>query len=122
MHKYLLIGIVAILLIAGGWWYFNRSSTSAGIVSATPTTGAAPLAVNFTVNATDSSKASGIYYTIVFGDDKAAGFERTSNPTLSHTYASPGRYQATVTKRTQCSSSECLGPSQEIDSFTIEVK
>ncbi len=28
MNKYLLIGIVAILVIAGGWWYFNQSNIS----------------------------------------------------------------------------------------------
>ncbi len=29
MNKYLLIGVVAILVVAGGWWYFNQSSVPA---------------------------------------------------------------------------------------------
>lgn len=29
MNKYILVGVVAILVIAGGWWYFSQSNMSA---------------------------------------------------------------------------------------------
>ncbi len=118
--------IVLIVIIGGvGYWAWTRSPAieeNASPVTASPTSGNTPLNVNFKVSATDSSDSSGVYYTIVFGDGEAAGFSRTSCPSLSHAYVTSGTYTAIVTKRTQCSSWECLGPSTDIGTATITVK
>lgn len=94
-------------------------ATSSSIFSASPTYGITPLNVTFRVAATDSDANSGVYYTIVYGDGEAGGFARTSNPTMSHTYANPGTYTAVLTRNTQCGSWECIGPSTTVGSVTI---
>lgn len=88
----------------------------------TTTSGEAPLEVVFTVNADDSTSESGVYYTIVFGDEHAGGFSHTTNPSTTHTYELAGEYKAVVTRRTQCSSWECLGESKEIATIDITVQ
>jgi len=86
-------------------------------VNANPTSGNAPLNVNFNLLLSDITA----YYTITFGDGEAAGFSTTRNPSLLHTYIVPGTYLAIVTKNTQCSSWECLGPSSKLQSIQITV-
>ncbi len=95
--------------------------TPTAAVSAKPTSGAAPLKVTFSLNANDSSSSSGIYYAIVFGDNDARGFPQVSSPSVSHTYTAAGTYTATVTRYTQCSSWECLGPVSTFGKVKITV-
>lgn len=89
--------------------------------------GLAPLTVNFKVPTIKGYNYDGVYYTIVFGDGDAAGFEKCdsacpSELTKSHMYLSTGFYTAVVTVRTQCGSWECLGPGKEVARFEIQVK
>lgn len=91
------------------------------ILLANPTSGTAPLFVTFELRATDSSDSSGIYYTIDFGDGQSTGFAHTSNPSILHRYAAAGTYNATVTRRTGCSSWECVGFSTVVGATTIVV-
>lgn len=122
--KFILIIALVIVVVGIGAYFIvtKRPINQSDVFSANPTTGSAPLSVNFTIAATDSSADSGIYYTIVFGDGEAAGFSRVSNPTLSHTYAVQGIYTATITRNTQCSLWECLGPSTKIGTIQMTVK
>lgn len=99
----------------------QSAQTTTSSVTASPTSGSAPLAVTFRVSATDSTETSGVYYTIVFGDNDAAGFARASNPSLTHTYRTAGTYTAVVSRSTQCSSWECLGPRTTVGTVTISV-
>lgn len=119
---FLIAGVVIALGGVAGWWYLNNQSNISQAVAASPESGNAPLKVDFSVSASDSSATNGIYYTIVFGDGEAAGFSRTSTLTLSHTYMSPGIYTATVTRRTECSSWECLGLMTTVGTATIVVR
>ncbi len=91
------------------------------ILFTNPTSGTAPLFVTFQLRTTDSSDSSGIYYTIDFGDGQATEFARTSNPSILHRYSSGGTYNVTVTKRTGCSSWECLGASSIVAATTVVV-
>ena len=119
----LIIVLIIIIGVVGYWAWTQKSVTETpAVFSAYPISGTAPLSVNFKISATDSSDDSGIYYTIVFGDGEAAGFSRTSSPSLSYTYSTPGTYTAVVTRMTQCSSWECLGPSTEVGTITVTVK
>lgn len=101
----------------------SHSCVGNGVQSASlstiPASGSAPLTVTFALSATDSSDSNGVYYTITFGDGQASGFSRTSYPSMMHTYTSAGTYNATVTRRTQCSSWECLGASATVATATI---
>lgn len=121
-----LVVILVVIIIGGvGYWAWTQTPVTeenTSSVTASPTSGTAPMSVNFKVSATDSSDDSGIYYTIVFGDSEAAGFPRTSSPSLSHVYAASGTYTAVVTRMTQCSSWECIGPSTEVGTVAITVK
>lgn len=66
MNKYLLVGIVSILIIAGGWWYLNQSSTSSTLdttqlpVQQNPTTGSNS---NTTQQSTIASKSGWVVTT-----------------------------------------------------------
>ena len=86
---------------------------------ATPTSGAAPLLVTFTLFAADTAESGGVYYTIEFGDGQATEFARIANPSIMHTYASAGTYTATVTRRTGCSSWGCPGSDTVVRTVTI---
>ena len=112
--------VVILIAVIGGIGYFVW--TQRPVVTASPVSGTAPLNVNFKVSATDSSNDSGIYYTIAFGDSEASVFSKTLSPSLSHMYSTPGTYTAIVTRMTQCSSWECIGPSTEVGKITITVK
>ncbi len=90
-------------------------------INYSPQAGSAPLNVNFYLSRTDGDD-DGVYYTIVFGDGEAGGFPRNSISTISHTYKSSGTYKAVVTRRTECSSWECLGESKEIKTLDITVR
>jgi len=127
--------VLAVIVIAGAVAYLTlvkkptTQPISVGqpqaqnqIFSASPASGAAPLTVNFSISATDSSDSSGVYYTVVFGDGEAGGFPRTKTLVLSHTYNSPGTYSAVATRMTQCSSWECIGPSAAVGTVTITVR
>lgn len=91
------------------------------VLFATPTAGQVPLLVTFTLSATDSTGSSGVYYTVDFGDGQATSFARTAAPSLLHTYTSAGTYNVTVTRRTGCSSWECLGSSTIVGATTVVV-
>jgi len=117
----ILLLVIGLAAFGGAGWYVSRQEMGAALV-ASPPSGPAPLAVIFSIQATDSTTESGVYYTIIFGDEEAGGFPRSANPTLLHTYGAYGTYVATVTRRTQCSSWECLGPSSELGRVTITVK
>ena len=73
----------------------NRPPTAA--LSATPTSGSAPLTV--TLNASGSSDPdpgdSVVSYTFTFGDGSTPVTQSTA--TVTHTYANPGTYQASLT-------------------------
>lgn len=112
-----LLFIVAIAYVA--WTYYKSEKNP--VVSASPLSGTAPLTVNFSVSATDSSESSGIYYTIVFGDESASPFPQTSKLTTSHTYTTPGSYEAVIIRNEKCSSWECMGPSTDIGHVVITV-
>ena len=121
----ILLLVIGLVVLGGAGWYVSQNGMKAFdtlILTSSPTSGTAPLTVNFSVQATDSTANSGIYYTIVFGDDEADGFSRSANPTLSHTYTVPGIYTATLTRRTKCGSWECIGPSSVLGTATITVK
>lgn len=75
------------------------SATFAG----TPTSGQAPLAVNFTVTETNGKADT---YDYDFGDGTAPVTGSTT-PTLSHTYATAGTFTAKVTPHVGC---EAKGP------------
>ena len=100
----------------------NPKSLPQQALSGLPLSGPAPLTVKFSLAVTDSNEQNGVYYTITFGDDAAAGFSRVANPSLSHTYAKAGTYTATVKRNTECSSWECLGPTTTVGTLTITVK
>lgn len=89
------------------------------ILSAAPTTGAAPLLVTFALSATDGTGSNGISYAIDFGDGQATVFARIPAPSLQHTYASAGTYTATVTRVSDCSSWGCLGSNTRVGTATI---
>jgi hypothetical protein len=91
-------------------------------INASVTSGHSPLSVAFTLSATDSTAASGVYYTITFGDGGAGGFPREAAPSLTHVYNKPGIYTASVTRNTQCSSWECLGPSTTVGTVKVVVQ
>ena len=61
-------------------------------VTATPTSGEAPLTVRFEATATDPDGGGPIALTWSFGDGGTA-----EGPSATHTYASPGTYTATLT-------------------------
>ena len=93
-------------------------------VSASPTSGAAPLTVTFSVTRRPSD-TSDVYYTVTFGDGAdggAAGFDRTATTTtVQHNYLQNGSYTATMYRMTGCSSWECVGERSLIAVFTITV-
>lgn len=124
-QKQLIIIVLVIAVVVGAVaFYIGRQSwqNSQSAFSVAPQSGMAPLQVNFSIPTIEGADYDGVYYTVVFGDGEAGGFPRTSPFVISHTYASPGVYTATITKRTQCSSWECLGESTEIGSASVTVK
>ena len=70
---------------------YVKVSQATMTVSATPSTGCAPVTVNFTTSATTTIPVSS--YTWNFGD----GITATGTSTMTHTYTNPGTYNATVT-------------------------
>jgi uncharacterized repeat protein (TIGR01451 family) len=68
-------------------------------LSATPTSGSAPLTVNFDASASsDPDSGSGDHvasYTFYFGDDSTPVTQQS--PTIAHVYDKPGSYHATLT-------------------------
>ncbi|MEZ4988193.1 MAG: PKD domain-containing protein [Saprospiraceae bacterium] len=62
-------------------------------LSATPTSGTAPLQVDFDASASVANATGGLTFAWQFGDGATAG----NSPTVSHTYAAPGTYNAIVT-------------------------
>ena len=99
-HTYTSFGTYAVTLTAFGPngcqavqtmpAYVNLSQATM-LVSATPSTGCAPVTVNFTSSATTTIPVSS--YVWNFGDGNTA----TGTSTMTHTYANPGTYNATVT-------------------------
>jgi glucose/arabinose dehydrogenase len=71
----------------------NRGPTA--VASANPTSGPAPLAVNFDGRASSDPDGDPLSYEWNFGD----GAPADSGAQVSHTYASPGTYTATLTVR-----------------------
>lgn len=74
----------------------QQNTTPNAVLSAMPTSGNAPLMVNF--NASGSSDPdmgdTVVSYTFNFGD--GSGVVTQSTPTISHTYTSPGDYRASL--------------------------
>jgi PKD repeat protein len=92
-------------LISGTIVESDSSIIPTAAISATPTSGEAPLLVSFSgLNSTDDGAIAS--YSWSFGDGSAA----SSNPTPSHTYAAPGTYTArlTVTDNDGLSDSESV--------------
>ncbi len=124
-QKQLVVVVLVIAVIVGAVaFYVGRQSwqNPQSAFSAIPQGGAAPLQVSFSIPTIEGADYDGVYYTVVFGDGEAGGFPRTPPFVLLHTYVSPGIYSAAITKRTQCSSWECLGEITEIGTATITVK
>ena len=87
---------------------FCANSAPAGSLAATPTSGTAPLSVRFDGSGTDPDAGDTIVsYTFRFGDGTPPVTQ--SSPTLSHTYAAPGTYHASLTV-TDSRGAESTGP------------
>lgn len=94
--------MVAILIIAGGWWYLNQPATviyTSANLSATPTTGVAPLVVSFDgrIDVPTNHRGSAV---IFFGDGVSDVMFRSGlslfNEQWTHTYAVAGEYDAVL--------------------------
>ncbi|MHB1087119.1 MAG: hypothetical protein ACYCZ0_05220 [Minisyncoccota bacterium] len=137
MNKYLVVGMVAILVIAGAWWYLNQSHTlansttdvpstqqiaetvtkqqnantsqvpsSSGTLSASPSSGTAPLIVTFSIQPSAGGQS------IDFGDGSnpcspltpgftsdEGGCNAPAYPqTFTHTYETAGTYKVTASR------------------------
>lgn len=103
----ILIVIIGIVVLGGAWWWLATRQMSPVTeapditpeFSATPTTGSAPLSVNFILKA---NKTTG--YSVDY-DDGTPGANSMPSPDgprgtferrWSHTYSSPGTYTATL--------------------------
>jgi uncharacterized repeat protein (TIGR01451 family) len=78
---------------------FCANDAPTAVLSASPTTGTAPLKVNFDASASSDPDAGDAIasYTFRFGDGSTPVTQST--PTISHTYESPGTYHASLTVR-----------------------
>ena len=65
-------------------------------LSATPTTGDAPLVVSFDASGSTDSDLCDTVAAYTFNFDDGTGQVVTTSPTIMHTYNSPGQYRATV--------------------------
>jgi PKD repeat protein len=76
---------------------FCANAAPTAVLSGSPTSGPAPLTVNFNASgSSDPDSGDGIAsYTFRFGDGSTPVTQST--PTLSHSYANPGTYHATLT-------------------------
>jgi PKD repeat protein len=78
---------------AGAVWWYNRLPTAS--FSATPNAGSYPLEVRFDAGASRSGQnGHALIYVWDFGDDSAP--VETRDPQISHTYAAPGSYTASL--------------------------
>jgi PKD repeat protein len=86
--------------IARGGTQYAINSAPTAVLVASPTTGYAPLAVNFDGSAsTDPDPGDTMTYTFDFGDGTAAVTQ--SSPTIVHTYNQIGKYNASLTVKDQ---------------------
>ena len=74
--------------------YFNQNQPPTAVVSANPTSGAAPLTVAFDGSA--SSDADGDTLTYAWDLDGDGAFDDGTNATATYTYTQPGTYTATL--------------------------
>ena len=104
--------IIAALMIvaagAGGWWYLKQPR-----ITASPMSGPAPLTVTFSI----SRDIPGL--TFDFGEQNQR--QDTVAGGYAHTYTKAGMYVAAVKKFPRCSSWECYGVPETIQTFTITV-
>jgi len=93
MRRIWRLGLVSLLGLglAGCAWLFQPPQA---VLTASPTSGTAPLSVTFDLSGSTGQIAS---YTLAFGDasDPATGMDITL--AVSHTYTTPGTYTATLT-------------------------
>ncbi|MDB5260014.1 MAG: cell surface protein [Candidatus Nomurabacteria bacterium] len=92
--------------------------------SATPQTGASPLAVNFITSGIPYTASSP--YLIDFGDGFSGtswgvGFENGSMLNMIHTYSSPGTYTAKLLKNTCPQGAQCFAGPQTIGTLVVTV-
>ncbi len=78
----------------GAFEFKNAASPPVARLSATPTTGVAPLLVTLSASATTDADGGALSYRFNFGDGTTAGPQST--PTITHTYVR-GSWTATVT-------------------------
>lgn len=133
MTRNIWIGIVVVvILVAGGWWYINKPSalpdatqfpilqddttgtlvsptTTVNKLSASPTSGEAPLSVLFTVQG--ASVDFPVLANLNFGDGDSERLAEIQ-PQITHTYISPGTYIARL---------QPLGGSDAYATVTINV-
>jgi len=136
--KNIYILIVLILVVGLGYWMIrggssptvNQGGPKAEVVptvkvttpTASPTSGPAPLKVDFKLAFPDKADRGSLYYTIEFGDSAQAGFQRSGEAFVQHTYAKAGSYEAVITERTGCDEKRCQGSTSVFKTFKIEVK
>ncbi len=85
---------VSLFMLTGNFWSPSdiAPSTINAVISATPTTGYAPLNVAFDASASSSMNGGNLTYTWDFGDGSTG-----TGATATHIYTSAGVYTATVT-------------------------
>lgn len=97
-------------------------SSKAGQFTVSPTSGSAPLTVDFGLKVSDNTGTNGVRYTMLFGDGETAAFAHTATPTLTHTFSAIGGYAVSVKRETECSASgTCTGPSTSLGFISISV-
>lgn len=129
--------IVLILVVGLGYWMLggggsstNQEGSNTGATpvvkittpTASPTSGPAPLKVDFKIAFGDKVDRGSLYYTIEFGDGAQAGFQRTGEAYVQYTYTKAGNYEAVITERTGCDEKSCQGPTSTFKTFKVEVK
>ncbi len=93
--KYLLSVVMVVVIglgLGGCAWLFPQRVVA--ILSATPTSGEAPLAVTFDPSASTGGITS---FTLAFGDGSPAATGADVSTTVVHTYDDPGTYTAQLT-------------------------
>jgi len=98
MNKYLIIGIVAILIIGGGWWYLNQSSapgtsdTTEQTTQQNTNTGTQPTVTSQSTQSAQINTSSGMqtYTNAQYGVSLQYpnGMQTNTSPSYSPTYSS----------------------------------